>query len=143
MSHVILDDHLLRDVLVGTTGPALRRLIARRELATTNLYVYRLARSAVSAGGGALSGRWSAARRRELAEQLSVLPDSIAVLPMRSLAFRMASIAEDHRVSTLGAEAVAAAEALEAKLAVWDGDDGPRIRAAADATGVQYLTVER
>ena len=41
----------------------------------------------------------------------------------------------------LGAEAVAAAEHLDATLCVWDGDDGPGTRAAARAAGVDYRTV--
>lgn len=143
MSSVVLDDHLLRDFLEGAVGSALRRAMQRREIATTNLYLCRLARAAITARGGALLGGWSPERRRALAEQLAYLPESVAVLPMRGLAFRMATIAEDHRVSTLGAEAVAAAETLGARLLVWDGDDGPRIRAAAAALGVRYLTVAR
>ena len=60
---------------------------------------------------------------------------------MRLLAFRMAEIADGHRVSTLGAEAVAAAEHLEAPLCVWEGDDGPAIRSAATALDVSYRTI--
>jgi hypothetical protein len=41
----------------------------------------------------------------------------------------------------LGAEAVAAAEHLDAALYVWDGDDGPAIRQAARAAGVEYRTI--
>ncbi len=59
---------------------------------------------------------------------------------MRLIGYRVAEIAHDHRVSTLGAEAVAAAENLGASLCVWDGDDGPGIRKAARAVGVSYRT---
>jgi hypothetical protein len=62
---------------------------------------------------------------------------------MRQLAFRMAALAHDHQLSTLGAEALAAAESLDARLLVWGGDDGPRIRAAAGALGLDYVTVSR
>jgi hypothetical protein len=55
----------------------------------------------------------------------------------------MAEIANGHRVSTLGAEAVAAAEALAGPLCVWEGDDGPGIRSAAEALGVPYRTLAR
>jgi hypothetical protein len=55
----------------------------------------------------------------------------------------MAEIAGAHRVSTLGAEAVAAAENLRAPLCVWTGDDGPRIRAAMRALDADYWTIER
>jgi hypothetical protein len=57
------------------------------------------------------------------------------------LGYRVAELAHDHKVSTLGAEAVAAAENLGASLCVWDGDDGPGIREAARATGVTYRAI--
>ena len=69
------------------------------------------------------------------------LPESVLIVPMRLIGFRMAEMAATHRVSTLGAEAVAAAEHLGAVLCVWDGDDGPGIRAAARSTGVTYQTI--
>ena len=62
---------------------------------------------------------------------------------MRALAFRMAEIAAEHRVSTLGAESVAAAEGLGAPLCVWEGDDGPGIRAAMADLGLEYRTISR
>lgn len=71
------------------------------------------------------------------------LPDSVQVVPMRLLAYRMAELAEAHRLSTLGAEAAAAAEHLGGPLCVWEGDDGPGVRAATAALGVTYRTVPR
>ncbi|MGH3848240.1 MAG: hypothetical protein ACRDRT_00765 [Pseudonocardiaceae bacterium] len=62
---------------------------------------------------------------------------------MRTLAYRMAEIAGAHRVSTLGAEAVAASEKLGAPLCVWSGDDRPGIRAAMTALGQNYRAVQR
>jgi hypothetical protein len=49
---------------------------------------------------------------------------------MRVLACRMAETAGAHRLSTLRAEAVAAAANLGVPLCVWEGDDGLGIRAA-------------
>lgn len=143
MTRALLDDHLLRDVLAEDTSDALARLMDDHEPATTNLYLHRLCKSAVAARGGALTGSWSAPRRRALAARLVTLPDAVAVFPMRDLAFRMAELAGGHRLSTLGAEAVAAAEALGAPLCVWAGDDGPAIRAAAAAIGCDYRTIDR
>lgn len=140
---VVLDDHLLRDVLADRRSPALTRLLRTQDAATTNLYYVRLYRSAVAARGGQLTGGWPAAERRALAGALLALPEDVAVVPLRSLAFRMAELTAEHGLSTLGGEAVAAAEHLGATLAVWDGDDGPRIRAAASAVGVPYRTVAR
>ena len=141
MSQVVLDDHLLRDVLAGEQGRRLARIVATNELATTNLYYVRLCKSVVGARGGRLTGGSSEALRRELGGRLLGLPESIAILPMRLIAYRVAELAHDHKVSTLGAEAVAAAENLGASLCVWDGDDGPGIREAARATGVTYRAV--
>jgi hypothetical protein len=143
MTRAVLDDHLLRDVLAGDVSDGLGRLLADHEPATTNLYLYRLSKSVVSARGGRLTGSWPPELRRELGRSLSILPEVIEVVPMRVLAYRMAEIADAHRVSTLGAEAVAAAEHLGGPLCVWEGDDGPSIRAAMDDVGVGYLTVGR
>ena len=69
------------------------------------------------------------------------LRDSIAILPLRLIGYRVAELAHEHTLSTLGAEAVAAAEQLGAVLCVWNADDGPAVRAAARATGVTYHPV--
>ncbi len=143
MTIALLDDHLLRDLLASDRARSLSALLRRHEPATTNLYLHRLCKSVLSARGGALTGAWAPEQRRELGRRLVSLPDDIQVVPMLKLAFRMAEIADAHRVSTLGAEAVAAAEALGGPLCVWAGDDGLRIRGAAAALGVTYRTLER
>jgi hypothetical protein len=141
VSQVVIDDHLLRDVLAAEQGRRLSRLVATNELATTNLYYVRLCKSVVAARGGSLTGSWSLERRRELGRRLLELPESINILPVRLIGYRMAELAESQRLSTLGAEAVAAAEYLGASLCVWEGDDGPGIREAARATGITYRTI--
>lgn len=88
-----------------------------------------------------MTGGWTRGQRRELGRALATLPDDVRVVPMRELAFRMAELSDAFRLSALGAEAVAAAEAMEGHLCVWTGDDGPNIRAAARAVGVRYRTV--
>ena len=143
MSRAVLDDHLLRDFLADDVPAELHDVLTDHEPATTNLYLYRLGRSVVAATGGALTGSWDAPRRRVLGERLLALPPDVEVVPMEELAFRMAEIVATHRVSTLGAEAVAAAERLDAPLCVWAGDDGPGIRAAMDALGQEYQRVRR
>nr|MDA8047083.1 hypothetical protein [Actinomycetota bacterium] len=60
-----------------------------------------------------------------------------------AIAYRMAEIADAHRVSTLGAEAAAAVEHLGAGLCVWEGDAGPGIRNAVTAPGAHYQTGTR
>jgi hypothetical protein len=143
VSRAVLDDHLLRDLLADDPSDQLMGLLGSHQPATTNLYLHRLCKSVVSARGGALTGSWPAGQRRALGRQLVELSDRIEVVPIRAIAYRMAEVAAAHRVSTLGAEAVSAAEYLDASLCVWEGDDGPGIRAAATAVGIGYHTVCR
>ena len=143
MSWVVLDDHLLRDLLADDVPAELAEVLDRHQPATTNLYLYRLSKSVVSARGGALTSGWTAGQRRALGSSLLALPDSIEIVPLRTLAYRMAEISESHRVSTLGAECVAAAEHLDASICVWSGDDGPGIKAAAATLGIDYRTIDR
>ncbi|MEQ8841950.1 MAG: hypothetical protein RIB98_13295 [Acidimicrobiales bacterium] len=143
MSHVVLDDHLLRDLLAATPGPSLRRILRTRSPATTNLYYLRLCRSVVHARGGALTGSWSSERRHALGRSLVALPDEIRVIPLRALAFDMAELAQEHGLSSLGAEAVAACIALDAPLYVDESDDGPRIRVAAESNAITYRSIPR
>ncbi|HSP05312.1 MAG TPA: hypothetical protein VLR27_17535 [Acidimicrobiales bacterium] len=143
MTRAVLDDHLLRDLLADDVSEGLAEVLAAHEPATTNLYLYRLSKSVVAAPGGALTGRWSPERRRALGSKLLSLPNEVAIVPMSALSYRMAEIAAAHRVSTLGAECVAAAEHLGAPLYVWEGDDGPGIRAAMDHLDLHYRTVGR
>lgn len=143
MTRVILDDHLLRDLLADDVPQELSAVLHKHDPATTNSYLYRLSRSVVAARGGALTGGWSVEQRRALGSQLVALPADVEVLPMRVIAYRMAEIAAEYRVSTLGAECVAASEALDAPVVVWAGDDGPGIRAAMTTLGCDYRTIER
>ena len=62
---------------------------------------------------------------------------------MRVIGYRVTELAESQRVSTLGAEAVAAAEHLAGPLCVWDGDDCPGTDVAAQTTGIAYRIVAR
>ena len=143
MSRAVLDDHLLRDLLADEVGGGLAQVLINHEPATTNFYLLRLCRSVVSARGGSLTGSWPSSARRSLGRQLVNLSEDIEVVPVRTLAFRMAELADAHRLSSLGAEAVAAAEHLAAPLCVWTGDDGPNIRAAmADISG-NYRPIHR
>jgi hypothetical protein len=116
VTRAILDDHLLRDLLADDIPEELDELLAGHEPATTNHYLYRLCRSVVSAPGGPLTGAWSAERRRALGARLVELPAGVEVVPMRALAYRIAELSGEYPVSTLGAEAIAASERLDAPL---------------------------
>ncbi|MGI9120766.1 MAG: hypothetical protein ACR2G7_11715 [Acidimicrobiales bacterium] len=143
MTTAVLDDHLLRDLLSDERSEELAAVLNDHDPATTNLYYGRLCKAVVAARGGRLTGAWSNERRRALGRTLLALPEAIMVVPMRSLAFRMAELAHLYGLSTLGAEAVAAAHHLAAPLCVWEGDDGPRISAAAREVGAGYRRISR
>lgn len=141
---VVVDDHLLRDVLAARTPRALETLADGRPMATTNLYYARLCKSAASAKSvGRLLGDWPEEQRRALMGTLVALPDDVVVLPMRDLAWEMGEVSAAYGgVSLLGAEAVVAARRLSATLCVSADDDGPGIRAAAKGLRVRYRAVK-
>jgi hypothetical protein len=140
---VVLDDHLLRDVLADELSTSLRRLLTTHDPCTTNLYLLRLCKSVVSARGGQLTGSWTPEQRLALGRKLVTVSSSIEIVPLQFLAMRMAEIADANPVSSLGAEAIAAAEYLQCPLAVWGGDDGLGIRTAAKVTRVAYRIIKR
>ncbi len=140
---VLLDDHLLRDWMVGPDRD-LRRSVRREPLATTNLWYARLCKSAARAAGGALLGDLPAAERESLVAALVKLPDDVTVVPMRDLAWRMGVLVSEHNgLSTLGSEAVAAAEALGARVLASSRDDSPGIRQCCERLAIDYTTIDR
>jgi hypothetical protein len=140
---VLLDDHLLREWMVGPDR-VLRRAVGREALATTNLWYARLCMSAARSVGGALLGGLPLEERQALVAALVRLPSDITVVPMRELAWRMGMlVAEQSGVSTLGSEAVAAAEALGARLLASSRDDSPGIRHCCERLRIRYATVTR
>jgi hypothetical protein len=143
VSVVIIDDHLLGDILRGTVPRALQALLRRNDVATTNLYYYRLCRAALSGRGGALTGSWTPEHRQEMARVLAAIPANIHVWPMHDLAFRMGELARDFQLSALASEAASAAERHGAQLCVWSGDDGPRLRECCQSNGIRYRAIVR
>ncbi len=137
---VLLDDHLLRDWMVGPDR-ALRRAVGNHDRATTNLWYARLCKSAAGSTAGALLGSWEPEERQSIIASLIALPEDFVVVPMRELAWRMGVLVAEHSgLSTLGSEAVAAAEALGASLLVSARDDSPGIRRACKSLHVGYRT---
>ena len=140
---VVLDDHLLRDWL-ARRDELLVQAVNGDQLATTNLWYARLCKSAARATGGALLAGWQPNERRALIAGLVALPDDIIVLPMRQLAWRMGELVADHNgLSALGAEAVAAALEMGARLLVSARDDGPGIRRCCSTLTVGYVALAR
>ena len=75
---------------------------------------------------------------------LIALPATVTIVPMRDLAWFMGQLVDTHGgLSTLGAEAVAAAGHLRARVLVSSRDDGPGIRAACATRRIRYATLDR
>lgn len=140
---VVLDDHLLRDWM-ARRDTALAEAINGDQVATTNLWYARLCKSAARASGGALLQGWAVEERRALIAGLIALPADVMVVPMRELAWRMGELSNDHHgLSTLGAEAVAAAINTQGRLLVSARDDGPGIRQCCRTLGIGYDALSR
>lgn len=145
MATVVIDDHLLRDVLSGDRPQDLGGLATT--LATTGLWLFRLTGALADPD---VTGKLTAPVTALSAEQqdrfrtlLVALPESIEVLHLRQLAWPMAVLQSRHRVegrplSAAMTEALAAAQALEAGIAVSHLDVGPNLRAAAEHDGVSF-----
>lgn len=122
------------------------KALSGETVATTNLFFLRLCKSASrtqSSGGGPL-GQMLRPQREAFVAALVRLPDEVIIVPMRALAWRMGTLMREHSgLSTLGAEAIATAEALAASLLVSDRDDSPGIRGCAKRLGIGYSTVAR
>ena len=128
------------------TGPdrVLQRSVRDEELATTNLWYARLCKSAARASTGALVGDLNLLERQALVAALVRLPADFQVVPMRDLAWRMGVlISEESGLSTLGAEVVAAAEALDGRVLASSRDDSPGIRRCCDRLDIPYATLRR
>lgn len=141
MNAVIVDDHLLRDILAEQVSTELSDLLAQADTYTTNLWYLRLCRGVASSAGGQLTGGLGPVRRRGLGRALTSLPSYIRVVPFAQLAWRMAERHAEHALSTLSCEALVAAEHLDASIAVWERDDGPHLRAACSTAGIGYRTL--
>jgi hypothetical protein len=149
VASIVVDDHILRDLLAGERSPDLDGL-ASEGVATTGLWLFRLYSSfADPIVSGALSGPVSALPadvQARFRSQLSTLPDDIEVLSLRELSWSMAELQQRHReagraMSAAMVEALAAAHRLDAAIAVSRDDIGPNLRAASQADGVAFHTL--
>jgi hypothetical protein len=142
---IVVDDHLLRDVLTGERDAALGGLATG--LATTGLWLFRLSSSwADPRAAGKLSAPVSALptdQQDRFKAQLVRLPDEIEVLHLRALAWPMALLQQRHRthgvhLSAAMVEGLAAAHALGGAIAVSRQDVGPNLKAAAEHDRIAF-----
>jgi hypothetical protein len=145
VSTVVVDDHLLRDVLTGERTTDLGGVATA--LATTGLWLFRL-KSAWATPGviGKLSAPVASLpvdRQEGFLAQLTALPDEIEIVHLRHLVWPMAELRRRHRshglqLSAAMAEALAAAHALGAAIAVSREDVGPNLEAAAEHDRITF-----
>lgn len=142
---VVIDDHLLRDVLTGERSADLGGIATG--LATTGLWLFRLSSSFAAPGRvGTLSAPVKAlptSMQEQFRAQVISLPPEIEILHLRELAWLMAGLQHRHRqlghqLSAAMAEALAAAHTLAADIAVAEHDVGPNLRAASLHDGISF-----
>lgn len=143
---MVIDDHLLRDVLVGERPMDLDGL-APEGLATAGLWLFRLCSSFADP---TIAGKLSAPVAGLPAElqahfrtQLTSLPAEITVLPMLEIAWLMAELQARHRAAGRGLsaamlEALATAHRLGVGIAVSVTDVGPNLQVAAEVDGIAF-----
>jgi hypothetical protein len=146
MARLVLDDHLLRDVLAGQRHQDFEGLECDG-LATTNLWRFRLylsladpeVRSKLSEPVARLPPSLQASFR----SRVTALPHDIEVLPFDELAWPMAELTVRHRtygrrLSPTTAEALAAAWRFRGGIAVSGNDVDPVLEVAARADGIKF-----
>lgn len=148
MATVVIDDHLLRDILTGNRPRDLNGIAT--SLATTGLWLFRLSSAwAAPEVVGKLTAPVAtlpASQQELFRARLVALPDEVEVLPLRQLAWPMALLQHRHRsegrpLSAAMAEALAAAQALGGAIAVSSQDVGPNLKAAAEHDHVPFNVV--
>lgn len=116
-------------------------------MATTGLWLFRLSSSwAAPEVVGKLSAPVAALpldQQERFRARLMALPDEIVVVHLRQLAWPMAELQHLHRrggrqLSAAMVEALAAAHALGASIAVSRHDIGPNLKAAAEHDGIAF-----
>jgi hypothetical protein len=142
VAFLLVDDHLLRGALTLRPARRVRAARVRGELATTERYYHRVCSSLARPDvAGRLSAPLDEDTQERLRQQLVALPGDITTVRIRDLAWRMAVLKGRYRVSTLVAEALAAAELLRATIAVDEADVGARMRSAARDLALRLVTV--
>jgi hypothetical protein len=142
---VIVDDHLLVACLCDREPSAVARARGRGPLYTTGLWYHRLCRAfAAPVVEGALSGRLRRLpplEARRLVAAVTELPRWIRLMSLRQVAWPMGEILAEERLNLMALEALAAGRLLGATICVFEGNDSPRFRSAAERLGVTVLPV--
>jgi hypothetical protein len=137
---VVIDDLLLLDMLAGRSPAAVEGEIEGGGVFTTSAWYYRLGRAVFGGSGtGALSGRlmsFGPSAVEQVRTALANLPSTVGLLHPRVVVPVMFTLRVRQQLNVLGAEAVAVALLLPARLV--DTTEAPRLRWAARQTGIEF-----
>lgn len=136
---VIVDDHLLLQILLDEEPPELRLPGAR--VFATGLWYHRLCRAIDHPSvAGVMSrslGKAVPAVATSALRSISYLPETVGLLSLRELAWPMARLLDEGvRLNLASLEALAAAEQLGAELCLAVADENPPLIEAAVARGI-------
>jgi hypothetical protein len=142
---LVIDDHLLLQLLLGHESPDLRPLGA--SIFTTGLWYHRLCRAlADDTVTGALSRSLGNVQPRLASDTVRAiieLPDSVGLVSLQDLGWPMAQLlARGLRLNLLSLEALSAAEHLQADLCLGSSDINPSLCDAAAQRGISVRIIE-
>ena len=137
---VVIDDHLLIDVLAETATGWLRDQVEQSVIYTTSSWYSRVANAALrGSGDGTLSRRLAQLPESVRRERIDNLPEWIGLLGPRLVVPVMASIITRRRPNLLAAEALAVAVITDSSLAV--STDSQLLRECAGDLGIEHRVV--
>ena len=110
---ILVDDRLLRTMLMAQEPDSLVRLRRHGPAATTSCWLYRLCQAVIDPSiAGTLSGPITAmppTTRDEVVTRIARLPPEVERVSWREIAWSMADLVQRHRLNLLALEALAAA----------------------------------
>lgn len=140
---LVVDDHLLLDLLAEVASGWLIEEAARSAVYTTGGWYYRVASAADhGTGRGSLSARISALSeddQRAIRARVTDLPEAIGMIGPRTLVPVMAGLRTTRQLNFLSAEALALALLTESSIAV--RTHSPPLREACAVFHVPYRVV--
>lgn len=142
--NVVLDDHLLREVLLEREPSWIRRFRRGGHLSTTGSWYYRLCSALHDPDlSGSLSGPIASLPselRAGIIERVVALPTSIQMISMRELARSASGLGRRYGLNLLAAEALGAAVESGGAIATAEPNLPPRLLDAAIRENVRVLT---
>jgi hypothetical protein len=130
---IVVDDHLLLDLLLGSPSPWLRSASEQSVVYTTGSWYYRVALAAHrGSGSGAISQRIATLEtelQRRVLDLLGHLPDWVGLLDPRLLVPVMAELDTKARPNLLAADALAVALVTDSEIVV--ANDSALLRTCA------------